>query len=156
LALQSDASQAVAVAAAGVIVLLTSSRPVEVKVAVALALSAAATVSVFRPDPLGPVEQVEGIVRLAVRISPAAAFLGIAAIAGTVAAPLALARDTVTPSRDAALTLATYSAVAALAPAVGAFPVPLMGIAISPILGAWLGIGALLQLASTSDRRVLG
>jgi hypothetical protein len=33
--------------------------------------------------------------------------------------------------------------VQALAPAFGAFPVPLVGIGMSPVVGFWLGAGAL-------------
>ena len=152
LSLQPDASQAVAVAAASVVVLLTSSRSTGLKAAIGLVSIAAASVSILRPDHLAPVAQVEGIVILAAHISPVVACLGIAAIAGSLAAPLLLVRDPDPRARDAALALAAYSTLAALAPVVGAFPVPLMGMAVSPILGAWLGLGALLQLAS-ADRR---
>ena len=34
-----------------------------------------------------------------------------------------------------------------MAPAVGAFPVPLVGMGPSPILGAWLGVGLLAAAA---------
>ena len=152
LALQPDASQAAAAAAASVVVLLTSSRSMGLKAAVGLVSIAAAAMSFLRPDHLAPVAQVEGIVILAAHVSPVVACLGIAAIVGSLAAPLLLVRDPDPRSRDAALALSAYSTLAALAPVVGAFPVPLMGMAVSPILGAWLGLGALLQLAS-ADRR---
>ena len=151
-ALQPDASQAVAAAAGGVVVLLASSRPAVLRVLLALVSGGSVIVAVLRPDPLDPVVQVEGIVRLAAGVSPVVACLGVACIAGSVAAPLLLARDTRSSLRDAALSLTAYSALAALAAAVGAFPVPLMGIAVSPILGAWLGLGGLLRVAATSQR----
>jgi hypothetical protein len=94
---------------------------------------------------------VEGVVLLAARVSPVVACLGVACIAGSVAAPLLLARGSRPSVRDAALSLAAYSGLAALAPAAGAFPVPLMGIAVSPILGAWLGLGGLMRVAAIDE-----
>lgn len=44
------------------------------------------------------------------------------------------------------LPLTTYLGVAALAPVVGAYPVPWVGLGVSSILGAWLGFGLLLAL----------
>jgi hypothetical protein len=147
-ALQPDASQAVATAAASVVVLFTSSRSGLVRVVLALGSGVAVILAVLRPDPLAPVAQVEGVVLLAARVSPVVACFGVACIAGSVAAPWLLARDSRSSVRDAALSLTAYSALAALAAAVGAFPVPLMGIAVSPILGAWLGLGGLMRVAA--------
>jgi hypothetical protein len=48
------------------------------------------------------------------------------------------------PRRTApATTLASYFLTISLMPLVGAFPVPLTGMGMSPILGYWLGIGVL-------------
>ena len=151
-ALQPDASQAVATAAASIVVLLTSNRSTLVRVLLALVSGVAVIVGLLRPDPLTPVAQVEGVLLLAARVSPVVACLGIACIVGSVAAPLVLTRNARPCVRDAALSLIVYSGLAALAPAVGAFPVPLMGIAVSPILGAWLGLGGLMRVAATSQR----
>jgi hypothetical protein len=45
------------------------------------------------------------------------------------------------------MALAVYCAVVSLAPALGAFPVPLVGMGMSAILGFWLGAGALAAAA---------
>ncbi|MFV4677353.1 hypothetical protein ACNJU9_21265, partial [Mycobacterium tuberculosis] len=111
-----------------------------IKALAALVSTLAVVVAELRPDPLAPVPEVEGIVRLAAAVAPILAVLGVAAIAGAVLTPLALARPRNAPVRDEALVLTTYFVVTALAPAFGAFPVPLMGMGISPILGAWLGL----------------
>lgn len=146
LAGQPDASQAAATVAAGLVTLITSRRSIGLRVLAALASAAAFATAILRPDPLSPVPEVEGIVGLAAALSPAVAALGLLALAGSVLAPLGLARAE-PPDRDAAIALTAYLAVAALAPAFGAFPVPLMGTGISPILGAWLAIGGLMALA---------
>jgi hypothetical protein len=152
LAFQPDASQAVATAAASAIMLLTSTRPLLARCLLGLVSVAAVIASVLRPDLLAPVAQVEGVVVLAARLSPIVAGFGVACIVGSGAAPLLLARAPRPSVRDAALTLTAYSAVAGLAPVVGAFPVPLMGIAVSPIIGAWLGLGGLMHVAATPGR----
>jgi hypothetical protein len=154
LALQPDASQASATAAASIVLLTTSKRPVFIRALVALATAIAVIVSALRPDPIGPVPQVEGIVLLAARLSPAVACLGVAAIAGGVLSPLWLACDPRHPARDSALVLTCYLALASLAPVVGAFPVPLMGIAVSPIIGFWLGLGWLMHIASPPTSQI--
>ena len=148
-ALQPDASQTAAAAAAGVAMWLTSTRPAPERCLAALACAAAVVASLLRPAPLAPVAAVEGIVLLAARLSPVLACLGVAGVAGSVAAPLFLAKADSRTVRDGALALTAYAAVAALAPLAGAFPVPLMGIAFSPILGAWLGVGGLLRATAT-------
>ena len=147
-ALQPDASQTAAAVAAGVAMLLTSTRPVLERCLAALACAAAVVASLLRPAPLAPVAAVEGIVLLTARLSPVLACLGVAGVAGGVGAPLMVMKADSRPVRDGALALTAYAAVAALAPIAGAFPVPLMGIAVSPIIGAWLGLGALLRAAA--------
>ena len=82
--------------------------------------------------------EVEGIVGLAWDMSPVLAALAVLTLAGTTLAPLLAARS------PAACGLTTYLALCALAPAFGAFPVPLVGMGVSPVLGAWLGFGALM------------
>jgi hypothetical protein len=84
-------------------------------------------------------------------ISPIVAAFGVACIVGSGAAPLLMAQAPRSSVRDAALVLTAHSAVAGLAPLVGAFPVPLMGIAVSPILGAWLGLGGLTPVAAARE-----
>ncbi|MBV9993543.1 MAG: hypothetical protein JOZ72_19885 [Alphaproteobacteria bacterium] len=131
LALQPDASQAVAFAG-GAIAVLTLSEDRFLSAALVAALAA---LSFLKPDVLAPVPEVEGIIGLA---SPAMAALAVLALAGASLAPLAAARS------PAAYGLAAYLVLAALAPVVGAFPVPLVGMGVSAILGTWLGFGALM------------
>ena len=42
-----------------------------------------------------------------------------------------------------ATALSIFIAIVVLAPAADAFPVPLMGVGMNPVLGLWLGIGLL-------------
>ncbi|MCY1019317.1 hypothetical protein [Pyxidicoccus sp. MSG2] len=146
LALQPDASQAVALAGAAIAVLLAHPLPHSFRFMAAVIPVAAAVMAVFRPDPLQPVPEVEGIIGLALETSPALALLALVTLAGAVLSPLAAAGV----SRAAALGLTVYLALCALAPWMGAFPVPLVGMGVSPILGAWCGIGLLVGLGRSS------
>ena len=94
------------------------------------------TLAYRRVDPLAPVAEVEEIMRLAWAVSPLAAVAAWATLAG---ACLSLGGSR-TP---AALALAAYAVLAALMPLVGWFPVPLVGMTMSPIIGLWLGAGLL-------------
>ena len=88
LVLQPDASQATAFGAGVSVILLRRPAPPTARaacIAVVLALIAAAW---LRPDPLGPVAEVEGIIGLAARWSPLAALLAVVALAGVVISPL--------------------------------------------------------------------
>ncbi len=108
---------------------------------IALVLSAIAiTVCLFRPDPLSPVEHVEGILQLANSQSPPFAIALAAAIAITAASPLLLQS---TSARAPAFALASYFAAVTFASQLGAYPVPLAGYGLSFVIGWWLGIGAL-------------
>jgi cell division protein FtsW (lipid II flippase) len=151
LALQPDASQATAFAGGSIVVMFLTHRLAPRWILAALLLAAIAVVSCFRPDSLDPVPEVEGIVRLAAAVSPAAAGLTILALAGAVLTPVFVARfhdgdQDGAPVKAAACGLTTYLALSALAPAFGAFPVPLVGMGVSPILGVWLGFGCLMAL----------
>ncbi|MFL5295835.1 MAG: hypothetical protein ACJ798_05575 [Phenylobacterium sp.] len=149
---QPDASQATAFCAAAMVMLLLlpSARLVRWSgVAIAAMAVAAAW---LRPDPLAPVPEVEEIFRLAWTLSPLAAVLAGVALGATVLTPTLVARAAVDPSRRAALALVVYIAISAVAPAFGAFPTPLVGIGVSPILGWWLGAGLLAALASGRRR----
>jgi hypothetical protein len=104
----------------------------------ALAATVALTmISWLRPDPLQPVTEVEGIVQLMWQISPALAALGLAALAATIVA--------VRQADISAAAFAAYCAVVAVMPALGHFPVPLVGAGISFPLGWWLGVAILLH-----------
>ncbi len=136
LAIQPDASQAMAFAFAALVVMLTDKR-ISALVSV-LCIFALAALALLRPDPLQPVAEVEQIIGLAMATHPA---LGWAAMLSLAAIPLMLLamrlRDT------AARALALYIAAACVAPLFGWFPVPLVGAGMSFPLGLWLGIGLL-------------
>ena len=124
--------------------LIEAHVPRECGVAIAVAMVGAAW---FRPDPLAPVPEVEGIFQLAWASSPFVAILAVVALGAAALTPGLVVRAGDAPRR-AALPLVVYFAVSALAPALGAFPAPLVGMGVSPILGAWLGVGLLAALAS--------
>jgi cell division protein FtsW (lipid II flippase) len=147
LALQPDVSQAAALAGAAVVVLAAARRAPVARILAGIAIAAAVVVAWLRPDPLDPVPEVEGVVQLAAAVSPILAIVAMAALACAVLTPLVMARSPRPEARDAALALAAYFVLSALAPVAGAFPVPLVGMGLSPILGAWLGIGWLMNLS---------
>ncbi|GAA0537282.1 hypothetical protein FHS83_003428 [Rhizomicrobium palustre] len=148
LAKQPDASQACAFTGGALALVLTTAQPVILRALTIVAMIAAATLACLLPDPLAPVPYVEGIIGLAAQSSPILAALTVLALA---AIPLLIANaarssNTPAPYRLGALSLAIYFALASIASALGAFPVPLIGIGLSPILGFWLGIGFLTAL----------
>jgi hypothetical protein len=105
-----------------------------------LALVAAAW---LRPAPLQPVPEVEGILQLAYALSPVLAALALAALLLFAAAPGVLTRGAPRDAALAGVALGLYLLLAALTPFLGAYPVPLVGVGLSPVLGAWIGVGAL-------------
>jgi hypothetical protein len=143
---QPDASQAVAFAGGAVLLIIASTRSRIQRSIAGLALVATAVATCFRPDPLGPVPQVEGIIGLAAQTSPLLAAAAVLALAGIVLLVAHRARAAKpSPQRVAATSLALYFALSALAPLFGAYPVPLIGMGVSPMLGLWLGMGWLLR-----------
>lgn len=146
LVLQPDASQATAFGAGMLVVLAFLRAPTAVRAGGAIVTVLAIAAAWMRPDPLAPVPEVEGIVGLAWGWSPVAAVAAVALLAATTLWPLRIALAD-GPAKAAALALAACCAVSALAPALGAFPVPLVGIGMSPVLGFWLGAGALAAAA---------
>lgn len=136
LVLQPDASQATAWGGALAVLIAMSPGRSWAKVGGLGALAAVIALAWSRPDPLAPVAEVEEIMRLAWAVSPLAAVAAWATLAG---ACLSLGGSR-TP---AALVLAAYAVLAALMPLVGWFPVPLVGMTMSPIIGLWLGAGLL-------------
>lgn len=138
---QPDASQASALAAAAVCLLPLGDRS-RASLAVAGVLAALVTAAWFRPDPLPRLPEVEGIVALGWQQSPLVAILGVVALGVAMLAPVLAGFR---PGDRVAAALAAYLAVTALAPAIAAFPVPLIGLSVSPVIGFWLGIGALVS-----------
>lgn len=152
LVIQPDASQATAFGAAVIVVLASLRAPAAVRAGGAAATALMVAAAWRRPDPLAPVPEVEEIIGVAWAWSPLAAVAAVALLAATALWPLRVALAGRPWSRAAALALTAYCVAVALAPLVGAFPVPLAGIGMSPILGFWLGAGAL----AAADRAAPG
>lgn len=144
---QPDASQATAFGGAlfGLIGVSRLSRPK--RVAAMVAVSVAVATSWLRPDPLGPVPEVEEIMSLAYALSPVAA---VAASTALLAAICSFALFSTTGALGGPRALGAYALLSALMPVIGPFPVPLVGMAMSPILGLWLGAGLLAAQARLS------
>jgi cell division protein FtsW (lipid II flippase) len=139
---QPDASQTTTLAAVLILVAAVRAPGRGVKAGLILFAGLAAAAAWMRPDPLQPVAEVEEIVGLAFQISPLIGGLALILLAVFTAAPAVLTRA------DARLKLAGGAlslclAAWAVTPLFGAFPVPLVGVGMSPILGAWLGVGLL-------------
>jgi cell division protein FtsW (lipid II flippase) len=145
---QPDASQAAAFGGAWIGALLLSELGRGFRWGGVAAAVVAIAAAWLRPDPLAPVPEVEGIFRLAWTLSPPAALLAAAVLGATVLTPVLVAREGEVVPRAAALALIIYFLLSAVTPALGAFPVPLVGMGMSPILGFWLGAGLLGALAS--------
>lgn len=137
LAIQPDASQAATLAAVGAVIAMIGAKPPLIRWGVPVASAGLATVAWLRPDPLQPVAEVEGIVRLAYSVSPLLAGVAVLSLAAVATVP-GLATQ-----RMAGAALGLCFLLWALAPLFGAFPVPWVGIGMSPIVGGWLGVGLL-------------
>jgi cell division protein FtsW (lipid II flippase) len=156
LVLQPDASQATAFGAGVAVILMRLPAPRATRAACIAAVLALIVAAWLRPDPLGPVAEVEGIIGLAARWSPLAALLAVAVLASVVLSPLLVGRVEDGPPRTASSALTAYFALSALTPLVGTFPVPLVGIGMSPIIGFWLGCGSLIAVAGGSTPATQG
>lgn len=150
LCLQPDASQATAFAAAGIAGLLAARSRGRSPFAAGLSLALAAVFAWTRPDPLAPLPEVEGIIRLASAQSTAMAALCIASLAAVTASPLFARNLACADAGPPALALFVYFLTSSLMPLFSAFPVPLVGMGMSPILGFWLGISALMTVCDPS------
>lgn len=143
---QPDASQTTTLAAVLILVAAFRAPGRGVKAALILFAGVAAAAAWMRPDPLQPVAEVEEIVGLAFQVSPLIGGLALILLAVFAAVPAALTQpDARLKLAGAALSLCL--AAWAVTPLFGAFPVPLVGVGMSPILGAWLGVGLLAATA---------
>lgn len=140
LVVQPDASQATAFGAALAALIVASRQPRGIRLAGLAIVGLAVLASWLQPDPLAPVPEVEQIMDLAWAVSPLA---GVAAWTALLAACGALAAVRTPGLRTAGRALGLYAVLSAVLPIVGAFPVPIVGMAMSPILGLWLGAGML-------------
>ncbi|WP_068876798.1 MULTISPECIES: hypothetical protein [unclassified Phenylobacterium] len=133
---QPDASQATAFGAALVVLIGAAPWSRGQRLAATFTACLAAAAAWLRPDPLQPVPEVEEILRLAWAVSPA-----LAVVAGVM---LLAALGSLGAFRaPGARALSVYALLSALASFVAPFPAPLVGMAMSPILGLWLGAGML-------------
>jgi len=143
LAGQPDASQATTLAfVMGVVALSAIARP-PARLALIAGAAVVATVAWLRPDPLQPVPEVEQIIGLAYALSPLAAVAALLSLAGAAVVPALLTARAPSEARLAGLALGLCLLLWSIMPFLGAFPVPLVGIGMSPIVGAWLGVGLL-------------
>lgn len=149
---QPDASQATALAMAVLVIVARLPAARVTRIGIATLISFGTVVAWLRPDPLAPVAEVEGVIGLAYALSPLIAILAVVALGGATLAPVVIAVRTEFPDvRTAALALSAYFVLSALTPLFGAFPVPLVGITMSPIIGFWLGVGLLSASVSWKD-----
>jgi hypothetical protein len=143
---QPDASQVTAVGGAAAVLLLLRNRGSAATWLVVAAFTTLAALAWTRSDPLLPVPHVEGIVGLAALTGGswrAAACLAL----GLLPLPFVIASFRGSARREDAAALAVYFGILCLAPAFGAYPVPVMGFGLSYILGyyaalAWLVVAA--------------
>ena len=152
LILQPDGSQATAFAAAVLIVVVRLPVARAIRIGAVVLVSSGAVMAWLRPDPLAPVAEVEGVVGLAYALSPPIAVTAVVALGGAALAPMMVATGPErSAARTAALALSAYFVFSALTPLFGAFPVPLVGIGVSPVIGFWMGAGLLAAIASRED-----
>ncbi|MCR5876464.1 hypothetical protein LRS10_21345 [Phenylobacterium sp. J426] len=151
LVLQPDASQATAFAAALIALALRRGEGAPRRRAFAALSAALAAVAWLRPDPLEPVPEVEQILQLAYAVAPTAAGFALVALLAAAAAPGVLARNGGADAQAAGFALSVYLLLTALMPFLGAFPTPLVGVGLSPVLGWWLGLGALAAVVRRSS-----
>jgi cell division protein FtsW (lipid II flippase) len=139
IAVQPDASQAIAFAAAVVVVLLQRRLPSRIdRIAAAVCVGGSA-VALSRPDPLEAVPHVEGIVSLAA--SSGAAWLATAIVA-LLLLPLPFVVESVKHrGHYEGLGLAAYFFTVCVASFVAPFPVPILGYGLSPNLGYFVALG---------------
>jgi cell division protein FtsW (lipid II flippase) len=145
LILQPDASQATSFLVAVVVLFARSTGGRQV--ARLTAMAAVILVAAFawtRPDPLLPVAEVEGVFSLAFAVSRALGAVAALALAAASFAPFAIRAAAGAAHRTAAVALTGYFVTAAICPAIGAFPVPLVGLGMSFPVGYWLGLALLL------------
>lgn len=146
LVVQPDASQATALALPAALIAAFSIRRLSLVIAVIVTAGLLAALAWSLPDPLQPVAEVEGVIRLAFAISPLLAGLTLVVLAAVAATPALAARSSPSTTRVAGLALGLCLLLWAVAPFLGAFPVPFVGVGMSPIIGAWLGVGLLAAL----------
>ena len=143
LVVQPDASQATALGLALGVIAVRAPLSTRRRVGIIAITTVLAVAAWLRPDPLQPIPEVEGIVTLAAAVTPGLAGLAVALLIVTALAPGFMARPAGPVGRTGGLALSAYGLATVGSPLFGAFPVPLLGIGMSPVLGFWLGVGLL-------------
>lgn len=144
--LQPDASQATALAIVLIGLALGASLQPIARFAIIVAIAALATLAWFQPDPLQPVPEVEDILSAGFMTVPIATGFALIFLISTALCADAPWRSRPTPQRLAAWALSAFFLGWIGTTFLGAFPVPWVGVGLSPIIGAWLGIGLLAGL----------
>jgi hypothetical protein len=140
---QPDASQATTLAAVAVLIAARNVQHPIIRIVLIGGAALIAGAAWFRPDPLEPVAEVEQIIGLAFAHSPATAALALLLLIATAAAPVVATLRSPPSLRLAGMSLGACLLLWSAMPFLGAFPTPLVGMGMSPILGAWLGVGLL-------------
>ena len=143
LAWQPDASQAATLAVATSLIALGSAERPTLRWGVIAAAAGLAAFAWFRPDPLQPVAEVEGILGLAFEMSPLVAGIAGLLLVAVAGAPASVAGTASRTVRLAGAALGLCFLLWSAMPFLGAFPVPFLGVGMSAIVGAWLGVGLL-------------
>jgi hypothetical protein len=149
---QPDASQATAFAAAVTVGVLTAESRRAARFAASLFFALIAASTWLRPDPLPAVPHVEGILQMAFAYSRGLATLCLASLAAAAASPLMARCCARSLACSPAAALSIYLLVCSVMPFFGAFPVPLAGMGMSPIVGFWLGLGVLTAVCDSVTR----
>ena len=138
LALQPDAAQATAFAGALLTLLFLHRVPTPALVFAVPAAVAEVCWAWKCPDPLLPVRQVEGIVGLAAQNG---ILWQIGALLALAVLPLPFLLAGKSAHFPVARALGFYFGLCLLAPLAGAFPVPIMGFGLSPVIGYFIALG---------------
>lgn len=148
---QPDASQCFAFSVAIIVVIIGSSIPKFTKILIVMVLLWLTINALFSTDNLPSIPEVEGIIKTSFEISSLLGALSLFLLVVTAIVPLGMGREikSVVLSQWA---LCAYFITVALAPLLGAYPVPLMGIGFSSIIGSWLGIGLLCNHISSAKK----
>lgn len=149
---QPDASQLLSFAIAASILLVRSGVAPGWKTFGLLVAVVFAIAGWRRPDPLEPVAEVEQIFAMCLAVSPLLASIAGLALAAAALAPLSFSSSASHRARDGAIALSAYFVSVSLAPFLGWFPVPLVGLGMSFPIGFWLGMGLLFVLARRPER----
>jgi len=153
LVLQPDASQLSAFGSAMLVLLAASSSHPLLRLALLAVLLCCTAVAWHRPDPLAPVNYVEGVFKLASEVSPFALLAALISAALPITAFVWAAR--VTRSRGAFAVGVYYASLFALAP-LQVTPVPLLGFGTGPLLGYFLVAGVVSRASANHVIRVDG